>query len=121
MSQNETSIGLSENIAGVLAYVLGFISGIIFLFIEKENESVRFHAAQSIVVFCALFILNIVISAIAGILAFGFLSFISMILSFIATLIGLITIILWIYLMFMAYKGNQTRLPAVAEIADKLL
>lgn len=48
---SETSIGLEENIAGVLTYLLGFITGIIFLLIEKENKSVRFNAAQSIVVF----------------------------------------------------------------------
>ncbi len=105
---NETSVGLEENIAGVLTYVLGFISGMIFLLIEKENTTVRFNAAQSIVVFGGLFILNII------------LSFIPVIGGLISTLIGLISLILWVYLMYMAYKGNLTRLPFVSEFADKL-
>ena len=45
---DKTSIGLTENIAGLLCYVLGWISGLIFLLIEQENKFVRFHAIQSI-------------------------------------------------------------------------
>jgi len=53
----KTSTGLQENIAGLLCYVLGWVTGIIFLFIEKENKFVRFHAVQSIVVFGVLSII----------------------------------------------------------------
>ncbi|AEH60910.1 protein of unknown function UPF0132 [Methanosalsum zhilinae DSM 4017] len=105
---SETSTGLSENIAGVLTYLLGFITGIIFLLIEKENESVRFNAAQSTVLFGGLFILNII------------LSMIPVIGGLISTLIGLVSLVLWIYLMYMAYTGNLIRLPVISEFADKL-
>ena len=50
----KTSIGLDENVAGLLCYVLGWISGIIFLLIEPKNNFVRFHAIQSIVVFAII-------------------------------------------------------------------
>ena len=50
----KTSTGLDENIAGLLCYVLGWVSGIVFILIERENKFVRFHAIQSIVVFGVL-------------------------------------------------------------------
>jgi len=48
---NSTGTGLQQNVAGLLCYVLGWITGIIFLVIEKDNKFIRFHAVQSIVVF----------------------------------------------------------------------
>ena len=56
----KTSTGLEENIAGLLCYVLGWVSGVIFLILEPENKSVRFHAIQSIIVFGILNIAGII-------------------------------------------------------------
>ncbi len=47
----KTSTGLEENVAGLLCYVLGWVSGVILLLVESQNPFVRFHAAQSIIVF----------------------------------------------------------------------
>ncbi|MDN5310352.1 MAG: hypothetical protein PWP14_1746 [Methanolobus sp.] len=105
---SDTKIGLAENISGVVAYFLGFITGIVLLVIEKENKFVRFHAAQSTVVFGALFIISIIL---------GFIPIIGWLIALFLPIIGLL---LWLYLMFMAYKGNLYRLPVVAEYADKL-
>ncbi|MDK2912517.1 MAG: hypothetical protein PWR29_1474 [Methanolobus sp.] len=105
---SDTKIGLAENISGVVAYFLGFITGIVLLVIEKENKFVRFHAAQSTVVFGALFIISIIL---------GFIPIIGWLIELFLPIIGLL---LWLYLMFMAYKGNLYRLPVVAEYADKL-
>ncbi|WP_342305923.1 hypothetical protein [Methanolobus sp. ZRKC5] len=55
---SKTKIGVNENIAGVIAYILGWITGLILLFVEKENKFVRFHAAQSTVLSAGLFICN---------------------------------------------------------------
>ena len=49
-----SSTGLDPNLAGLLTYVLGFISGLVFLVLEKQNSYVRFHAYQSTIVFLAL-------------------------------------------------------------------
>src|SRR5579875_2112558 len=54
--------GLAENVAGLLCYLLGWLTGIIFLLIDKR-PFVRFHAAQSIVVFGGLMILRILLTA----------------------------------------------------------
>jgi hypothetical protein len=42
----ETSLGTTQNVAGVLNYILGWVTGIVFLFIEKDNTYVRFQAMQ---------------------------------------------------------------------------
>src|SRR4029078_6934653 len=54
-------IGMPANVAGALAYVLGPITGVIFYVLEKDNRFVRFHAAQSIVVSLAMFIISFVL------------------------------------------------------------
>ncbi|MFC1988501.1 DUF4870 domain-containing protein [Chloroflexota bacterium] len=103
----KTSTGLSENVAGLLCYVLGWISGIIFFLIEPENKFVRFHAIQSIAVFAVLNVAGFIIGLIPVI--GGFLTWIISALGF----------ILWIVLMFKAYQGTKYKLPWAGDIAEK--
>ena len=56
-----TQSGLSENVAGLLCYLLGWVTGLIFYFTDKR-PFVRFHAAQSIVVFGGLMIIRMVLA-----------------------------------------------------------
>jgi uncharacterized membrane protein len=44
----KTSIGLDQNIAGALCYLFGWVTGLVFYLIEKDNSFVRYHAMQSI-------------------------------------------------------------------------
>ena len=53
-SGEKTSLGIDQNLAGLLCYVVGWVTGIVFLILEGKNKFVRFHAVQSIVVFGAL-------------------------------------------------------------------
>ena len=69
---SQSSTGLDPKLAGLLCYILGIITGLIFFLIEKSNEVVRFHAAQSIlfsgsmiVVWIILTILQFVILSIS--------------------------------------------------------
>jgi uncharacterized membrane protein len=108
-----SSEGLAENVAGLLCYVLGWLTGIIFILIDKR-PFVRFHAAQSIVVFGALMVLRIgfrVVAGIGGFVGFGLWAVVSMVL-------GLLTLILWILLMIKAYQHELFRVPIAAPIAD---
>jgi uncharacterized membrane protein len=108
-----TSEGLAENVAGLLCYVLGWLTGIIFILIDKR-PFVRFHAAQSIVVFGALTILKIgfgIVMGVGGIVGFGLWAMIAMLLS-------LLTLVLWILLMIKAYQHELFRVPIAAPIAD---
>jgi uncharacterized membrane protein len=112
MDQNDTgktSTGLQPNLAGLLCYLAGFVTGIVFLIIEKDNKFVRFHAMQSIFVFGGLFVLNIVLS---------FIPFIGWIL---IPFVGIVGLILWILLMFKAYNGETYKLPIVGDMAEKQL
>lgn len=108
---SKTSLGIEENIAGALSYVLGFISGAFFYLIEKKNKFVRFHALQSILIFGLLWILNYVL--ISGIFFLGFIS------TLISPLISVASFVLWLFLMFKAYKGEKYKLPVIGEYAEK--
>jgi len=103
----KTSTGLAANVAGLLCYVLGWISGLVFILIEKESNFVRFHAMQSIVTFGALTIVSIIIS---------FIPFIGWILGWLISILGLI---LWIVLMVKAYQGQRYKLPWAGDFAEK--
>ena len=99
--------GLQSNIAGALAYFLGPVTGILFLLIEKDNKFVRFHAMQSTLTFGGIFVLNIVL---------GFIP----ILGWAAgSLISLVSLILWIFLMYKAFNNEEYELPVIGDIAKK--
>jgi len=101
--------GMAENIAGPLCYALGWITGIIFLLIDKR-PFVKFHAAQSIVVFGGL---NIIQFALRFMHVFLF--------SFgLSALIWLLGFVLWIVLMIKAFQHEMFRVPIAADIADSL-
>lgn len=111
--------GMSENVAGLLCYIVGWITGIIFFCIDKR-PFVRFHAAQSIVTFGGLQILSFVIGVIFGFSLFagGFGAF-----SFgyaLYALIELVAVVLWIVLMIKAYQHDRFRVPIAADIAEKI-
>jgi uncharacterized membrane protein len=111
--------GLQENVAGLLCYALGWVTGLIFYFVDKRPY-VRFHAAQSIVVFGGLHIFGIVFGMFFGLslLTSGWTGFsMGFALYHVLQLVGLI---LWILLMIKAYQGERFRVPIAADLADKL-
>ena len=112
--------GLDENVAGALCYVLGFVTGLIFYLVEEENEFVRFHAVQSMLVFGGLFLLNFVFMFAQ--IFFEFIPFIgwifSLVIGMIWLLVGPIALILWIVLIVKAYKGDRFSLPVVGPMAE---
>ncbi|HXW17955.1 MAG TPA: DUF4870 domain-containing protein [Candidatus Acidoferrales bacterium] len=114
-------MNIQENIAGMLCYVLGWITGVIFFFMDKR-PFVRFHAAQSIVVFGSLNILSILLGHFYGIgLLFGGLGWGSFGLGFLLyEVLHLVTFVLWILLMVKAAQHEKFRVPYAAEFADQL-
>jgi uncharacterized membrane protein len=110
MEQNDlgkTSTGINPTVAGLLCYLLGFVTGIIFLVLEKENRFVRFHAMQSILTFAFFFVLNAILH---------FIPFVGWVLM---PLVGLVALIVWILLMMKAYKGEFYKLPIVGDMAEQ--
>ena len=110
---------MEENVAGLLCYVGGWITGLIFFFVDKR-PFVRFHAAQSIVVFGGLHIIYIVFAMLfissfwAG--GLGFFSFSGLLFN----LLRLAAVVLWIVLMVKAYQHERFRVPIAADLAESL-
>ena len=101
------SLGLDENVAGFLSYAAGFLSGIVFLLLEKESSFIRFHAKQSILLSVAYIILFFIL---------GIIPVIGWILYIIITPIALT---LWIALMLKAYRHEYIKLPIIGHMAEK--
>src|SRR6266487_4188426 len=114
-----TSTGLNARNEAVFSYVLGWFSGLIFFFIERKNRFVRFHAAQSFITFGILFIVDLVLRLLGGIPILGFL--LSPILGLMNFILIALGILLWLFLMFQAYRGKNFRLPIVSNYADSLV
>lgn len=114
----QSSLGMDENIAALLSYLFGWLTGLIFFLLEKKSSYVKFHAMQSIIVFGALTVASIVIAIVGFVL-----SFIPILGGILATLLNialwLATIGAWILLMVQAYQGKRFKLPIAGDIAEK--
>lgn len=109
-----TSMGIDPKLAGLLAYLLGVISGLIIFLIEKEHQEVRYHAAQSIIVSVALIAANIAVGIISIVPVVGW------IIGLVGSLVlGLGGLALWIYLMIQGYQLNHVRLPVAGDMAEQ--
>ena len=98
--------GLKKNTAGALAYVLGPITGVIFLILEKD-PFVRFHAMQSIVVFVTLFVLQWILG-------------LTIILLILVPLVGILAFILWLMCIYKAWMGEEWEVPVLGKFARQL-
>lgn len=103
----KSSTGLSKETAGALSYVLGPVSGIIFLVLEK-NKFVRFHAMQSIVLFVSLFVLQ------------WFFALVVILLPFVP-LLSIIAFVLWLILIYKAWLGEEWEVPFIGKFARELI
>lgn len=113
--------GLTMNLAAALSYVLGAITGVLFLVIEpyKNNRFVRFHAMQSIIFCVACVVLAIVWSIVIGILVSIAGLWVLTIDLPIHWLVGLGIFAFWLFLMFQAYSNREYRIPWIGDIAAK--
>ncbi|HWI52312.1 MAG TPA: zinc-ribbon domain-containing protein [Symbiobacteriaceae bacterium] len=114
MTATGTQTGLQPNVAGLLCYALGWITGLIFFFIEKDRF-VRFHAVQSIIVFGAIQIMQMVLVRLMFAISWRLWT--------VATLINTVfwigELALWILLMVKAYNGEKFKLPTIGNLAEK--
>ena len=109
--------GTPQNqVVAALAYLLGLVTGIIFLYLEPydKDEFVRFHARQSVAFSIAWIVINIVLSVFIAVLPFG----LGRLLAVLLELINLGLAIMWIFLMYKAYSGERYRIPELADLAD---
>ncbi len=109
--RRKTSLDIDENIAAFLAYLFGWISGLVILLLEKRSKFVRFHAMQSIVVFGSLQLLYLLS------IPFFIVGFIMVL----YPMIMIVSLILWILLMIKAYQYEWFKIPIAGDLAEKLL
>ncbi|MHA7964987.1 DUF4870 domain-containing protein [Paenibacillus sp. CAU 1782] len=107
INPDPSSTNLDPKVAGLLCYALGFVTGIIFLVLEKQSRFVKFHALQSTAVFGILVVVNLIL---------GVIPVINLISSFI---LGPLTFILWIALMLLALQGKMFKIPYIGDWVEK--
>ena len=103
--KEKSSTGLDENVAAFLCYLFGFITGIVFLVVEKKSSFVKFHAMQSTITFLGLFVISIILSWIP-------------IINLLVYPIWLLSLILWLLLMIKALQGKRYSLPIAGKMAE---
>jgi len=107
-SQERSTTGLPVRGAAAAAYLIGFVSGVFLLVVEKDSAYVRFHAAQSTVVFVAALVVNVLLAALpvmGGMLSRVFMPAL---------------VVLWIVLIFKALAGDRYKLPWVGDFAEDI-
>lgn len=105
--KTKTETGLEENLEALLTYVLGWITGIIFLIIEKKSKFVKFHAIQSIIVFGFFTLIWVILASIP------FINLVTI------PIIALLSLIIWIISMVKAYNYEWFEWPIAGDIAKK--
>ena len=105
----KSSTGLEPNLAAALAYLFGFITGLILLSLEKDSAYVRFHAAQSTAVFVSALVLNFLL---LGIPIIGWL---------LLPVLWIGGAVLWAFLMFKALAGQRFKVPFLGDFAARYL
>jgi uncharacterized membrane protein len=116
MIQRATTLGLSERFERVLAYMFFCFSGIV-LFIFEKNRNVRWHAVQSMLTFGTLFVLMFVVNTLRDILKIiPLLHFLTDFgLGLLFSILEVLTISLWLWLMVMAMIRSDYRLPFIGK------
>jgi uncharacterized membrane protein len=107
MNTGASSTGLDANLAAAMSYLFFFLSGIVFLVIEKNSRFVRFHAMQSTLFFLAAFVVNVLLQSLAGL----------------GTLLSIMVLMpicigAWLVLMYKAFQGLKFKLPYFGDIAE---
>ena len=118
--ETESSTGMSANVAGLLCYVAGWITGIVFVVWEKKSTFVKFHAWQSIMTFGVLFVAWLILSRM--LIGIGWRTFSLGLITAGAVfgwIIGLGMLALWIILMIQANQGKMWKVPGAGNWAEK--
>ncbi len=124
----KSSTGLDANLAALLCYVFGWVSGLVFFLIEKESRLVRFHAMQAI-----LFnVLIAVIAIVLWIVTFILILIGSQLPDIMGTLLGLLVSLIWLVFsvgllvgwvmcLIRAYQYQYFKLPVIGNMAEKIV
>lgn len=114
-----TSTGVDPRLSSLLCYAAWWVSGLIFLIIEQQHHTVRFHAAQSLVLFGGLSVLIALLSvaSIAMLMISGGAFQAARMLVY---LVWLGAVVIWLLLMYRTYNGETWRVPLAGDLAAKI-
>ena len=122
----KSSTGLDENLAALLSYVVGWISGLVFFLIEKDSRLVRFHAMQSILLNVVAAVLGIgiwILAAFTGLVVSYFSGILGFLLSLLLGLVGFVVgigiLVGVVICLIKAYQGQYFKLPVIGNMAEK--
>jgi uncharacterized membrane protein len=112
---------MTSNVAGALAYLLGFVSGIICLVVEpyKSDPFVRFHAFQPIFLSALYVAFSILWGALFGALALGRPGVFWSLVTLVWSLVRLVFLLAWFFMMYKAYNNERYSLPIIGPLAAK--
>lgn len=113
-----TSTNMDPNVAAGLSYVLGWITGLIFFLIEKQNRFVRFNAMQSIVLYGATTIFYIALGILSTALVYA-VPILGCLFGLIEGLVGLGVFVLWIICLINAFQGKYFKIPVIGDYAER--
>jgi uncharacterized membrane protein len=106
-------MGMQPNIAAGLSYVLGWVTGLIFFLMEKQNRFVRFHAMQSILFFGGLTVIQIILGVV------GYLPLLGLLAGLLGYAVWIIFIVGYIVLLINGFQGKYFKLPIVGDYAER--
>lgn len=101
-----TVLGISEKWERVLCYVGVWVTGLIFLIIERRNSNVRRHAAQSLIIFSIFSVLLFTVGLLSHIWVIGLLFWL------LGKGIWAVGFCVWLFLMVAAFFSPKTLLFA---------
>lgn len=105
---SRSSTGLSTGVAGFLAYLFGWISGLVLLLLEQDNAEVRRHAAQSVVIFGALTLLNLALPTVP------------LLGPLVAGLLRPVSVLLWLGLLIMVLLGRPLEIEFLSPYVRRV-
>ena len=114
-----TSTGVDARLSSVLCYAGWWVTGLVFLFAERRHAGVRFHAAQSIVVFGALSVALFLCGG-ASAVAFFVAGPTFQLVQMIGNVLGLAAVVLWLYLLLTTWQGETWQVPVAGDLAKKI-
>lgn len=111
---------IEENVAAALCYLVGVLTGILFLVLEpyNHNKVIRFHAFQAIFAWIAAMVIGMALNILSyPIAALPFIGWLLDILLWLAFSLGVVAA--WLYLMYKAYNKERFVLPVIGAWAEK--
>ena len=115
-----SSTGLDVRLASVLCYSVWWITGGLFLLLERQHRTIRFHAAQSLVLFGAVSVLLVTVGALSAV-ALVVSSQTYQIVRVFGDLVWAGAAVVWLVLVLRAWRGDVWRVPLVAALADQVV